>query len=828
MVRVGAMRLLQPRPVFCIRAAAALLPLFLTMGSLRAAEPPRHTGADSVPTVESRLSIPLNGLPIIKIAADFARPYVYAVEEEGTAARILVINTQTDAIERVLQVGDNVTDLDVHYPESRLYLNNYLRPETQRVDLLNLGVMAPLLIDDWVGRVEAGRHGRLYVRVTANYDLQYWIVDTTTGARVGIINSSVDFEDAEADPTGRFLYLGDEGSSGSALYKYDIATDDPPLVRHSGGNPYGSESLLMVADGSRLFWNETVYDTDLAELYEHPHEILAVTYRGHLAFSDLKAFNGFTGELVAYLPAISEAMAVSGNQQKLYLWDANADAIRVVAIADIGPVPALEPAPNLPDDATIPPSLGQLSWSTLPHAQSYDVYLGSNFSQVAGATPTSPTYLGRVTDPLRLFDPPIELDLESTYFWRVDVISGQEIENGSVWSFHTAPVRVAPARVSKIGITGTPIPGTDLVFSTNGAPVAWSATAGEPWLDLSSAAGVTPSVVTLSFDATGLPSGTYSASVDLFADGVSFSVPVVLELVHLRATAMVTDRVRPYYYVLHSTTDRVDNSYLAFVHADTFVTEKILPMGTDATDLSINYPEGRLYINNSTAPTVRVVNLANQRELPPLDVDMNVAVINAGRAGRIYVEDGYSWTDIAVVNSQTGAIINTFPGSLISSGDGAVDPTGNTYFHGDSHRLFKFDISTDNPTLIAEGPHSSSSIAFTLVLSADGQRVFYAGRLFDADLNELADFGVHVYALDTHGRHMVSEVGVIDATTGGWAAFLPAASTVTAVSTDDTRVIVTDEFTGSIMTVDLPEPSLFANGFENGATNAWTTTVGGG
>jgi hypothetical protein len=786
-------------------------------------EAPISAAESEILSVESTSSIPLNGLPIIKMAADFARPYIYAVEEEGVTARVLVINTQTEAIERVLNVGANVNDLDVHYPEARLYLSNLLRPETQRVDLRNLTVMSPLLIDS-IDRIEAGRSGRLYGRVRGS---GYRIVDTASGAQVGAVPDDRSFYDAEVDPTGRYIFLSDPGEN--AIYKYDITTDEPVRLRSSAikYNVFGSDSLIMAGDGSHLFLNKTAYDSDLVELYETPDEILATTYRGDLAFSEFKAYNGLTGDLVAYLPTNSSMMTVSGDQQKLFLWDAAADRIEVVRIADIGPVPPLVPDPVPADGVTIASPLMELSWSTMPHAQSYDVYLGGSYSQVAGATPTSPTYRGRVVDPSRAFTPPEDLETEVAYFWRVDVVSGSQPLPGPVWSFFTSPMRVSPSRVIASGITGTPVSDTVLEFSTAGSPITWSATVSEPWLDLSSGSGDTPAQVTVSFDTTGLSSGVHETSIDLMSNGTAFAIPVRLELVHLRAVAMVSDRQRPFYYVLHTNGDASNNSSLVIVRADTLELEKVIPIGSNATDLSINYPEGRLYVNNSTQPRVRVVDLATLTEITPLDVDMNVAVINAGRAGRIYVEDGYDWSDIAVVNSQTGAIIDTFPGTSFHAGDGAVDPTGNTYFHGDTHRLFKFDISTDNPTLLAEGSFSSPSSAVTLVLSADGQRVFCGGRLVDADLDELADFGVQANSLDTHGRHMVSEVGVINTTTGDWVAFLPVSSTVTAVSVDDTRVVVTDDITGSIMTVDLPELPLFADGFEDGTANAWATTTGG-
>jgi len=811
----------------CLRALAVVGLISLAPGAAAVAgdQTPIDPEGSPIPTVGSRSSIPLNGLPIVAMAADFARPYLYVVEEDGVSARVLVVNTATESIERVIPVGENVTDLDIHYPEARLYLTNHYRQATQRVDLRTQSLDPPLLLEETAARVEAGRWGRLYVRSSPYSGLVYEIIDTTTGAQVGIVPDLRDFEDAEADPAGRNLFVCDDGSSGSALYLYDVSTDDPHLVRASPDNPYGSETLFMVADGSRLFWNKVAYDANLDELYEYQDEILAATYRGHLAFSDFKAFDGFTGDLLAYLPVISEKMAVNGDQQKLFLWDAAGDCLQVVSIPAIAPVPALVPEPIPSDGATVPPPLMELRWSAMPHAQAYDVYLGTSAGQVAAATPGSAAWRGRVDDPIRIFSPPEELQLDTTYYWRVDVVSGGDPIAGPVWSFTTAPLRVSPSRVVVSGITGTPVSDRVLTLSTTAGSSSWTATVSSPWLDLSSAAGSTPSQVSVSIDTDGLPSGVHNASIDLVAGGTAFSVPVELSLLHLQAVAMVTDHARPYHYVLHTNGDRVNDSSLAFVRADTLELVKIIPIGSGATDLTINTFEARLYINNSLAPRLRVVDLVTQSELAPLDVAMGTAVINAGRAGRIYVEDGLNWTNIGIVSTVNGAIITTFPG-LIYDGDGAVSPDGSIYYHGTGARISTYDISTDTPTLIAEGDEFQGTDQ-RLVMSADGQRLFAGGHLFDAGLNHLRDFGVTVVATDTHGLRFATEGLVVDTASGDIVAALPAPSTVSSFSSDDERVIVTDELTGSITAVDLPGLPLFADGFESGGFGAWSTAVGG-
>ncbi|AQT67729.1 M6 family metalloprotease domain protein [Anaerohalosphaera lusitana] len=75
-----------------------------------------------------------------------------------------------------------------------------------------------------------------------------------------------------------------------------------------------------------------------------------------------------------------------------------------------------------------------LSWIGGPVADRYLVYLGTNQSAVADATPSSPEYQGQTSETQWEFD----WNSNSTYFWRVDTItdSGSTIA-GAVWQFET-------------------------------------------------------------------------------------------------------------------------------------------------------------------------------------------------------------------------------------------------------------------------------------------------------------------------------------------------------------------------------------------------------
>jgi hypothetical protein len=99
----------------------------------------------------------------------------------------------------------------------------------------------------------------------------------------------------------------------------------------------------------------------------------------------------------------------------------------------------LRNAINPPDGATgVSPDV-VLMWPKVGGAISYDVYFGDNFNSVRDANNTPglwPEFKGNQT--VRFYDPPGVLDMNTTYYWRIDDINSSFIINkGDVWSFTT-------------------------------------------------------------------------------------------------------------------------------------------------------------------------------------------------------------------------------------------------------------------------------------------------------------------------------------------------------------------------------------------------------
>ena len=86
-----------------------------------------------------------------------------------------------------------------------------------------------------------------------------------------------------------------------------------------------------------------------------------------------------------------------------------------------------------------------LSWTQGTVSESHDVYLGTDFDAVNDANNSLPVgtsvYKGNLAYEVNSYDPPGLLDLEQTYYWRIDEVrnSGADVIKGYIWSFTVAP-----------------------------------------------------------------------------------------------------------------------------------------------------------------------------------------------------------------------------------------------------------------------------------------------------------------------------------------------------------------------------------------------------
>ncbi len=114
-------------------------------------------------------------------------------------------------------------------------------------------------------------------------------------------------------------------------------------------------------------------------------------------------------------------------------------------------VPKTAYSPDPEDGAESVGVNAELSWTPGFGAKLHHVYFGDNFEDVNNAA-------GAPTQGTATFDPPDELKMAKTYYWRIDEFDSVETHKGDVWSFTTegAVAALNPAN-GAVDVTQKPI-----------------------------------------------------------------------------------------------------------------------------------------------------------------------------------------------------------------------------------------------------------------------------------------------------------------------------------------------------------------------------------
>jgi alpha-tubulin suppressor-like RCC1 family protein len=722
-------------------------------------------------------TIPVPGGALVKMAADLQRPYIYAIQAPVTAGQkgnLLFINTTNDTIEKTLSIGTNPTDLTIHYGENRLYIASWQENATYVVDLTTQSLLPSLNLGADVYKINAGKPGRITTEEEDQW-IAVNIVDTATGNVVGSMPWMEREGDGEMDPSRAFYYHCDNNSSEAYIHKKQIENDIVIEIAKSLNHGYGSRNLVLSPDGSILFWRGYVYDANLNEIGAFGEEIYATTLHGDLALGAPHVLNTRNGKIVYTWPFSSQIMAVSGDQQKVFLFNSASNQLAVVPMSTIAAVsgPGFNPIPA--DGAVISLPLPQVFWALQPQALGYQVYFGTNKDAVVSANIHSVSYLGPTST--NYFSLPSGIKTGVTYYWRVDSLGFSGITAGSVWSFTPSPLAVMPQSMTIRGAVGWPIPPQSLSIGAQ-SETPWNMVIDQPWLSTSATNGSTPSSVTIGFNTSNLKAGLHTNFITLTENGTSLPISVVLELFDLNPSKMVADPNRDYIYVLHPGSGSFSDAFLLFINTASGIAEKVIPIGINPTDMSINRFDDRLYVANWGHNQTRVVDLKTQMETAPLSLGTDVFKVNGGLPGRIVIEGADDRVMGNLIDTTIGASIARV---AILQGDGECDPTGRYYYHGDSYGwddlITKYDFQMGGFVSLN---NTKSDMYYNevrnIVMSLDGSRLFWKQTAYDTNLLALGSFGKEIYCCTTNGMIAFSDRYAFDSSSGQTIYTLPVVS----------------------------------------------------
>jgi alpha-tubulin suppressor-like RCC1 family protein len=754
----------------------------------------------------AQVTVPLPGRSLNKLLPDYSRPRVYALNQANGSVpgTLLALNSTNGAILNEISVNLNPTDMVMSPAGDALYVINAGSRTVSKVDLTAFAVVAEKAITTPNTyslanplHLAVGRSSLIYFTDGA-WAPSITTFDYASGTNVALYDDGNGTGGLTATRNGQTLYRWRQygwgaGNVNSWVTRYDAPTNanlTPLEDSFTSWRRDPTDTPIFLDGAERWVFNkqQMFAATNVSVLLnQFADNIYGLSLDGSVAFGLTEVFNTLNGTTLTNLPFSTTVQSLSGDQKKLFRYNASTTSVVIYDMTSIAPLAGPNIVPTPADASVVSLPLTNLTWTASPYALAYDVYFGTNQAQLAGATPASAQYLGRVATLGQQLSQ--ALFPGASYYWRVDAVGFNATNTGTVWAFTASTLSVNPSQITCSAIAGYNPPSMTLSL-TSAASVAWTGSVtGSNWLTLNPTSGTSPTNAVVGFTTAALLAGQYTNNIEFTVGALKLEVPVTVTVKALNITKMAADRQRSYLYALQPPALSGQSGLLLFINATNGNIDKTLTIGINPTDLSINYGEGRLYIASWTETWTYVVDLTTQTLLPPLNLGTDVYKINAGRAGRVITEGEDQWIGVTLINTATGMAAGSFPYPE-REGDGEADPSGNIYYHCDNNisdaHIHKFLMTSDTPTEVAASAQHAYGTR-NLVLCADGTRLFWNGYIYDANLIELGGLGSEIYTCTTNGSVAFGGSQAFDTTTRQAIYTLPASISISVVDGKNQR-----------------------------------------
>ncbi|MEO0017643.1 MAG: hypothetical protein RLZZ522_926, partial [Verrucomicrobiota bacterium] len=294
-----------------------------------------------------------------------------------------------------------------------------------------------------------------------------------------------------------------------------------------------------------------------------------------------------------------------------------------------------------------------------------------------------------------------------------------------------------------------------------------------------------------------LAAGWYRGTVSIDCDGTTAYIAVTLRVRVPKITLVRADPVEPWVYAVHedSTDDPAYGGQVLTINTATATIIRQGPAGRSVTSLAVHIADNRLYLTNwmpgSLVALDRETLAEKQRwPFPPYSgmgysrEDANL--VAAGGPGRVVVEGGNQTVAVRWFDTTAGTIVTQ---NLMSAGGAAFGPDGLTYYRGvnnSSYALGKYDLSDGSFSLLKSVQPSTQypypSPLHQVVVSADGQRLFWHGIGYTDNLIEIQSYAQEVLDCATDGAYAVTATRILDTSSNATLFTLPFTTELAAVS----------------------------------------------
>lgn len=796
--------------------------------------------SDNETTVDFFLSASVSPLDVYRLTHDLQRSLVYGIHRAGIErGAVIAFDAVAERPVKSVTVGFSPTDFVIDDERSELLVINAVGKTISVVDLDTFEVKDTIHLTTYQSWGDPGE-------TTANIELGpediIYYIDGSWGP---VLHS---FDRSIGQVLQRITFLGEEPGNATGFMDIAVNPDRSGMVAmpqfgwsaggHTGNigqydiEPDGTVTFiktttipgfqrkpfeapaLMSADG-QLAVTKTVSvaadDTDQL-LSSFPSAIWSMAPNASIVATADKLYRYDTGEeLVSFgtpLPSYSrndlarKAQVFTADYQKFIHFNNETEELEVIdLVATIG-LDLLGQTLS-PKNGAVIVSPETLDWSPIEGILEYDLYFGTDEGAIGSATTDSSAYLGRVSDTTSAVSLPL-LSGE-TYFWRVDPVTRVGPQSGPIYSFTVSDVSLELAEIEVVTVQGHQ--NFEVAIGvTSSRPADWSASAAQQWIRTGSSSDVSPTEIVIELDASGLEPGRHVGEVEVTTPSGIVLIPVDLMVEPLAITHLASDRRSSKVYAISEDPDQLPRrAYLLEVDAQSEEILRVAPVGADVTALSISYEDNHLYLSNWRSGQLRRYDLADLAliETFPFTApgggsfsDDDPYRVAAGRAGRVVVEGQDQWIDIVLYDTVNGLKLDA---ESEREGGGLYDPRGRYYYHGDNDssgsQITKYDTVGDQFTPIANA-RPSGNFGFgsrTVVLSEDGQRLFWAGVVFDEDLQTEWAVEQIIYSTSGDGRYAFGESDIFDVNLRRRLFSMPVKTRVSCFNTVSEKLVVQEQ-----------------------------------
>lgn len=796
----------------------------LSTGSRTATITASHGGQ----TVTVYLNTAMSQRSVFKLTADSYRHRVYGLQMSGvTQGAVLVIDPNAGTPVASVSVGNRPTGLTLSADGQELFVINAADQTISVLDagrltvkeIISLPVFSNWGVSSTTANIGVGPAGVIY------YTDGSWtpVLHVLRRSPLTVLQSVMmegpgsghGFGDFCLNPQKTQLfgwgqYGWSAGILSSYISKFTVAANGT-LTYNSKSNATTSGFLsrdpletpvLMDGAGSRLFVKQLAVEPQNVSttVGSYPNPVYSISPGGEIAMTNNAIYRVSNASKVLDLPVTTTLHAVTADYSRLVYYNPSSRALASLDLmTEVGPEilgRTLTPAEGA---ITLPPE--KLAWSAFNGASSYRVFIGTSPTAVSAATLASPLYLGATTYPE--IDAPTNLQAGATYYWRVDSNVNGSWNAGSLHSFTVSSISTSLNKIVAATVAGHENHQVTVGLTSATPGRAWTATADQSWVEFATSSGVTPGNLQVVLNAGNLSPGLHQATITLSdTSGPLLTLPVTLTVEALTLTQIKSDPGSAKVYAISEATTSGAKAYLLELDSQTEKITRVVQVGSSVTDLALHLPENRIYVPNWKLGSLLALNkttlaLEQTYAFTPFTSvgygDKDVYRVSAGVAGRIVVEEMDQWIDVTLHNTTNG---NQLATTFLREGGGAFDPTGRYYFHGENNisnaKISKFDTHGDVFTSLANIRVTSFSYygSRVVVMSENGNAVFWNGSHFNANLTELWTMSAEVYSTSSNGRLAFGQTKIYDTQTKQAILDMPVSTRVSGYNSTSQKLVV--------------------------------------